>query len=133
MRSVYDSLRPRFFHGVAHVSVCETQEFFGSIGRILAEGIAHAALNGDRKVPVHGQLVQFLLDTPHDGVRIFGGGIDQQRGEFVSAMPRYKIRGARGFHESVRNGAKDIIANGVPKAVVDVFQVQNIKDQQEYA
>src|ERR1051326_2992179 len=114
-----------------HVLVGNAEKLVGSIGRIVADGMADAALDLQGQTAVKGQLIQLLLNAIEDDSNIFLRGFNQQRGELVAAVTRYKIRGAARLQQSIGHGAQHVVAYGVTKAVVDLFEVQYVEHDKQ--
>jgi len=116
-----------------HFLVSQSQEFVGGLRRIVTDGISNPAIDGQWKVSIDAELLKLLLDAVNDHRYVLCGGFDQEQGEFIAAIPRYEIRAACRFNESVSYSAKDIVSNRISKAVVDIFEVRYVEQQQDYA
>ena len=73
----------------------EAQEIIDGFRWVLAYGKTNAAIHGKGEVPVHGELMQFLLNTFGLDVSILGCGFDQKDCKFVATISSDEIRAAR--------------------------------------
>lgn len=125
-------------HPIAALVLCPIEGAIGSREtglEILPSGLRHgdADADGDREpvLPVadvgggNGRAQSF-----GDGKRLLSIGIDEQHREFLAAQTRHEIVRPQGAPADVGDPAQDQIAGGMAVAIVDLFEMIEIEQQQ---